>query len=67
MNAAAIDPLIIVVVPGCLESVSFLGMVLDLNYEVSCFLVTSAVRLKLEHGSNVDPASLKSYFTARIC
>ena len=36
-NAAAIDSLIIVAVPGCLELVSFLGMVLDLNYKVFCF------------------------------
>ena len=36
-NAAAIDPLINVAVPSCLELVSLLGMTLDLNYEVASF------------------------------
>ena len=37
-NSAAIDPLIIVVVSRCLELMSLLGMVLDLNYKVASFL-----------------------------
>ena len=42
-NAAAIDPPIIVAVPGCLELLSLLGMTLDLNYDK----VTSFLSLQL--------------------
>ncbi len=66
-NAVAIDPLIVVMVPGYSESELFLGMILDLDTKFPVFLVTSAFLLRLRHGSNIDSVSLKSFFTARVC
>ena len=66
-NVVAIDPLIIVTVPVVWNWYHFgNGFGFEL-WSILDFFVTSAFHLLLEHGSNVDSASLKSLFTARVC